>query len=647
MLLSQSDTSLIIYHQAIKSNYDIAMSLDEGTSSQVDSIVALSINYSFTNKDSCLTLGQKSIQLGKKLTDKNIYANALLELGDSYRIYGDSEKASELLLKGKELYESLGNKGQIAYACNKLGALYSGQGENDLALKQYIKALELWEELKDTANIFKPTLNIAWIFYRLNQNYKAQTYNNRALELAKAVKDKRSIGYALNNRGIYLTALGKYYRLKADTVAEMKQLYSDSAEYYEGQIIENYEESLSLAKSIDDRRSVMRVLVNLAKAYSNRGSYNEALKLGKEAEKLENEIGDVNLIIMNSVNLSDAYRNLGKGKMSEKYGLKALELASNNKMSAQITAAHNELHKTYKMLGRFKDALVSHEAINTYILKTSEENTTKVIADAEARYQNVKKQNEILDQRNEILSLENRNSKIKKQRNSILGIGLIVLIVGFFISKLNKLRKDRNDKKAFAEALIFAQEQERKRIAQDLHDGIGQTLLMIKKQMDSSLDTSLENQKMISETLDEVRSISHDLHPFQLEKFGLLTAVKDMMEKFTRVSDVFMTNDIDLGEHKLTDKQEINIYRVIQEALSNIIKHSEATAAKVEMSIVNNILTCQIMDNGKGFDHEVTLAKSKSLGLKTMFERIATLNGKFKMKPNSEKGTVVEFSVPV
>jgi signal transduction histidine kinase len=199
---------------------------------------------------------------------------------------------------------------------------------------------------------------------------------------------------------------------------------------------------------------------------------------------------------------------------------------------------------------------------------------------------------------------------------------------------------------AFAEALIFAQEEERKRIGRDLHDGIGQTLLLIKKQMDNNIGATLENKQMISDTLNEVRSISQDLHPFQLDKFGLTATINDMVLKIEQSTDLFITREIDDIDGMLDQKSEIHLYRTIQEALSNIIKHAGASAAKISMHNKADKILVSILDNGKGFDLELAVLTSKSLGIRTMHERISAIGGKLKIEKGETSGTQVNIILP-
>jgi signal transduction histidine kinase len=284
-------------------------------------------------------------------------------------------------------------------------------------------------------------------------------------------------------------------------------------------------------------------------------------------------------------------------------------------------------------------ALEMLEIIQKRQKQKQEESVQKAIVDAETKYKTAEKEKEILE-------LAIANEKISKQRNYTIMGGLLLGIFGFWGYRFNKVKKDRNDKMAFAEALIFAQEEERKRIGRDLHDGIGQTLLLIKKQMDNNIGATLENKQMISDTLNEVRSISQDLHPFQLDKFGLTATINDMVLKIEQSTDLFITREIDDIDGMLDQKSEIHLYRTIQEALSNIIKHAGASAAKISMHNKADKILVSILDNGKGFDLELAVLTSKSLGIRTMHERISAIGGKLKIEKGETSGTQVNIILP-
>lgn len=229
----------------------------------------------------------------------------------------------------------------------------------------------------------------------------------------------------------------------------------------------------------------------------------------------------------------------------------------------------------------------------------------------------------------------------------MLSAGLLTLL-GFLGFQLTCVRRERNQKATFIEALIDAQEDERKRTAYDLHGGIDQSLLVIKQQFESNKNSSLENQRLISATLEEVRTISRDLHPVLLEKFGITAMMKDTVDQVgASAQEVFVSSEIINIEGLLSKQAELQIYRTVQEALSNVVKHADATSAKVTISRDATFVNVIVQDNGKGFDYELAVARSRSLGLRTMFERISSTGGKFSIKSTPGAGTKIQVRVPI
>lgn len=635
-----------IHLDATAENYNRLMALSSATDKQVDSLIQLSISYSYVHQDTSILIGEKSVELGRQLSESWMLGRALLELGDTYRIFGDIDKGEALILEGIAVYEKLKDEGQIAYGKNKMGALETQLGNYESALKYYISALEAWEKLKDSSNLMNPILNIGLVFSRMRNYKKANEYNAKAMALAKLQNNDRIRMYALNNQSLDLKSLSDYYVEKAEE-NDNNQNYLDSSEYYLLMSLSNHEEALGIAKSMNNKQSIIRSLVNIGQIQLAKGDIKGATTSSTEAEILLNDLKDVTLEILTYRNLAECYLKSGELRKAELYGLRCLALAKSKNMDGYIAGADNQLYQTYKEMGLFQKAMVHLEGLKDYSDRIGEINKNKAISEIEGKYQNVEKQNRILAQENEIIILEQQNLKAQKQRNMVLGGSVFLGLMGFMGVRMRNIRKERNDKIQFAEALIYAQEEERKRIARDLHDGVGQSLLLLKKQLESTHEVSLENKDVLSKTLDEVRTISRDLHPFKLEKFGLTSAIEEVLTRVGEVSNIFVSKSIDNIDKLFDDKTEINIYRTVQEALSNIIKHSDATAAKLDVVKLGNKVKFDIMDNGKGFDYEMAYVQSKSLGLKTMSERINSIGGNFSIKQGEAKGTVVSFIVPV
>jgi signal transduction histidine kinase len=645
-LQAQNEQSGPINLQPTTQNYIRAMAIENPSSRQVDTLIQLSISYSFTNEDTSVILGERSVEISKGHEDQAIHAKALLELGDTYRIFGNVPKGETLILEGKAIYETLGDEGQVAYADNKLGAVAVNKAEYDQAVKYYLSALEIWEKLKDSSNLTNPYINLGDAFWRLGQPDKAEEYTNKALQIAEELKQDRPRMFALNNQGLNFKALAESYSYIADTMSQDAQLYKDSVDLFYDKALQNFEKAYGLAQKLNNKQSAMRHLINMATIKDAKAEYPEALKLTKEAEVLSNNLGDVSIIVLIKRNLTSLYRQTGQMAQAIAYGEEAVKLAQDNNFPGYVAGVSDQLYQAYKQTGQFDKALKNLEQYKSYQVNTLDTEKVKAIAEIEEKYQTVQKEKQILEQQNEILELEKTNSRIARQRNLYTGSAGILVLLGFLGFQINRIRRERNDKKAFAEALIYAQEEDRKRIARDLHDGVGQSLLLIKKQLEASHATSMDNQRMITDTLEEVRSISRDLHPFQLEKFGLTTTLNDMVEKVGHASDIFITKEIDPVDGLLSEKAEINVFRTVQEALSNIVKHAEASAAKVTIRQEAGGIFLKIQDNGKGFDHELAVVKSKSLGLRTMYERISSIGGKLKIEKGAPKGTVIEIQIP-
>ncbi len=226
-----------------------------------------------------------------------------------------------------------------------------------------------------------------------------------------------------------------------------------------------------------------------------------------------------------------------------------------------------------------------------------------------------------------------------------LSIGPII-----YYRKVNKLKNDRLVQVEFSKQLIQSQEEERKRIASELHDSLGQDLLVIKnlalmnKNKNEQFD---EISKTAGLAIDEVRRISYNLHPYQLDRLGLSKAINSMFTNIEGVSKIKFDTNIGNVDNLFEKEKEINIYRIIQECVTNIIKHSDADNARVFVEKAEDVLLIEIADNGKGFNFESTKSESKGFGLKNLENRVSFLDGELKFKSAEEFKTQIKVKIPL
>ena len=632
--------------EATPENFEWLMSLKTIGQDDIESVSSLFSAYRKINKDSSLLIAERAMRLTEKEPDEYPHARVLYHYSFSLSDFGKYDAAEKQLIKGKKIAAKLNHQPLLASIFNRLGYVDIKRDRYETAIQHLINAIEIWGQLGKPGKQFTPTYQISHLYYNLSMIPKAEEYLNKASEFAEAAdSDNHRLTVNGGRSNIFGGLASKYFK-KSKLDLDNSEIFLDSMRHFLKKGIDVDVQSLEVAKKMNSKRAEINTLLSLTAGYNTLEEFEEALKYGKAAETLTKNYGDPNLINRSKYNMAYLYNVMGVPKQALNYALEGLKVVEEAGSDRLIANAHDMLSDIYSEMNDYKEAIDHLKHYQSYQQKIADIENNRVLADAEAKYQTTEKEKEILKQQKDILELENSNDKISTQRNYLMGGGLITGLIGFFGFRLNKIRKERNDKIQFADALIHAQEEERKRIARDLHDGVGQSLLLIKKQMESSHETTLENQQMISSTLEEVRSISQDLHPFQLEKFGLTATIKAIITKIDRSSDLFITSEIDDIDQQVSGKAEINIYRVIQEAFSNIVKHAEATAAKVSIQSSDKDIFIKIQDNGKGFDHELAVIQSKSLGLRTMHERISNTGGTFNIKKGSPEGTVLEIRIP-
>jgi signal transduction histidine kinase len=214
--------------------------------------------------------------------------------------------------------------------------------------------------------------------------------------------------------------------------------------------------------------------------------------------------------------------------------------------------------------------------------------------------------------------------------------------------------------KEFSRKLVESQENERKRIAAELHDSLGQNLIVIKNEIKKCLKTISEDNRdsetleftssIVTQTLNEIKEIAYNLRPPQLDKLGLKDAISSQVKRVLNTSETAIFMEIDTDDVEIPPDTEINIFRIIQEGINNILKHSSASEAIIKLKKVKENIYLEISDNGEGFDNKKEKEQNvayEGFGLKGMAERATMLGGTFQV--NSKKGieTTLKIVIPI
>jgi signal transduction histidine kinase len=199
---------------------------------------------------------------------------------------------------------------------------------------------------------------------------------------------------------------------------------------------------------------------------------------------------------------------------------------------------------------------------------------------------------------------------------------------------------------------MVQQEEERKRVASELHDSIGQSLLIIKNRALLAIDGTAstgEQLQEISETassaVEEVRRIAHNLRPVELDHLGLTRSLEVLLKRMEASSPILFSADLEPVDRLLPKEAEVNVFRIVQEWLSNVARHSNASAALVSLRREDHHLKLRIRDDGDGFP--AARGTRPGIGLRSIAERVRMIGGTVDIRSEAGEGTTMTVEVPL
>ena len=245
---------------------------------------------------------------------------------------------------------------------------------------------------------------------------------------------------------------------------------------------------------------------------------------------------------------------------------------------------------------------------------------------------------------------------------TLMALGVAGTMVVIWKYRVGQLQRVQMAHEAFARQLIASQEAERKRIAGELHDSLGQSLVIIRNwamlgagqlENDAPAREELDEINTIaSRTINEVREIAYNLGPYHLERLGFENSIRDMASRVAQSSGIAIATELDALDGALASETQMSLYRVTQEALNNVVKHSRATETRIALKRESTGVRLTVADNGQGFDPQTSKASETldasrpGLGLKGMAERVRLLGGVLTIRSAPEQGTTVEALLP-
>jgi signal transduction histidine kinase len=408
------------------------------------------------------------------------------------------------------------------------------------------------------------------------------------------------------------------------------------------------EQSAAVALRIQDPELILYCLDNLSNVWSELGNNQKALQYELTLLQYPDAWNDNYHKAGVYEHLTEIYIRLKDWDNAQYYQKLALMYAQLIKSNDWIFECYKLQSKIDEARGDYKSALQNHKKYLELKDSVYQKQYDVKMAGMSKQYELESKQRTISLLEKDRQIQENQLERRQLERNVILLVSLLLVVIIWLVFRFFHNRTAESLREAFAHDLIMQQEAERQRISKELHDSVGQNILFIKNQLlKQDSGTSGQLTVAVDTALEEVRNISKALYPNQLDKYGLESAVASLCDLTSETTGIFVSHDLAGINEKLNKETRINLYRIIQECISNTLKHAEATAIRITSRSVQNKIELVVQDNGKGFDKGILERKSqRSFGLLNLEERVKMLHGKLELDTAVSRGTKLTFLFP-
>lgn len=635
--------------------------------------ILLSETYRNTNVDSAEIFAQKGIELAQQRKQNKMEAYAHNAMGYVKYFKGDYKASIESFQHYFKSSESIHDKIAMGFAKNNEGNVYIELGDYVTALEKYNEALEIRKEAKDTIGIAMSYNNMGYIYKDLGDYEKAIANFLYALRVYENAQDKKSIGMTY-------TYLASVYRRKKDFALAHENLdkayaiqqqqndygnmgislhakaavYGDEKKYDSAVLY--FKKAKPMYEKNNDVRQLGLIHADIAEVFERQQVHDSAIYYFLKGIAYNNSIHNKRSQASLYTGIANAYLQIKNTRNCQLYLDSAFQIISSTRKKEDFKNYYKVLSDYYKATGDNARALSNLDLFTTYKDSLLNEENQKAIADMQIKYDVEKKDQQIKLQTSELL----------RRNIMLIGLGalsLLLLLLGIsYYNRLKLKQKTRLQEEIMRQqdyatkAVIEAEENERKRIGSDLHDGVGQLMSAAKMNLSAIEDrvtfNSIQDKQayeksiaLVDEGCREVRAVSHSIMPNALLRAGLSNAIKEFIEKLDNRTLKINLHSVGLNE-RLDSNIETVLYRIIQECVNNVIKHSGANALDISLIKDTDGISATIEDNGKGF-HVIEKQKEDGIGLKNIQTRVTYLKGTIDIDSAPGRGTLVAIHVPL
>jgi len=493
-----------------------------------------------------------------------------------------------------------------------------------------------------------------------------------ALELSKALKNdssqmaawvilattdyylgKGADGIEKINNALAVSSDDKYWLIRATMLSNQGAMLIDEKRQDEAEVV--LKSCIKIFEEQDQIRHAKYWQANrlLASAFHRQKKFSQAKSLYYEVIENAAGIGDSVIIGGLAMAFTPLFVETGQLDSALYFAELSVKVARKFQFDNDLIGALTSSVNINEALGNYKDAYRDMREISIINSRIYTKNLEDKVSEVKVKYETEQERQakELAMEQAKSAELALVAERSQKQRLA-LGLLAVVLIaaIAFLVFYLKNQRKQAQLEKEVQAtrlgALVEGEDQERSRIARDLHDGISQLLFGVKLRLQVLELNDEQLLKILSNAIDEVRAISHNLAPTDMSEAGFMKALRQNAERINQSNQLAVELVSEIEQLPLNQMQQTNLFRIAQEVLNNTLKHAAASKLILEVNLNEKSIQFIAKDNGKGMDTDVANAAS-GIGWNNIKARLQVLNGQLKVESSPNNGTQIFISIPI
>ncbi len=535
------------------------------------------------------------------------------------------------------LSKKLRNRQGQADVYEKRSLIYYYQGEYEAAVRDHLRAIHLYQELGDSSGLGHAYLQLGYQGKKRDLKGSIQQMET-GVAILEAIGDEAKLTGGYDNLGVLYEMQGDYSKagFLYEKVYQMKLKRNDS---------------IGLPYSLDHLGGLAVLM----------GQYTKAEKLMETSFQIRKLRNDLNGMAESRLYQAELYRAWQKPKQVIALMEEAIPLGRQIGYSQMVLKAHRYLAEAYAETGVYAAAYQHQKAFSLLndSLFTIAGNHKILQLEKKFEMREKEQENRRLVQEKEIQGLELSQQKAANARLFWTAVSALLSLLLLFSYVYARLQARQRAEKAQLQrqnfkAVLAAEEKERSRIARELHDSVGQLLAAAKLhwsifelQVHDMLKGKVQEQiRLLDEAVQEVRAISHNLMPVALTSKGLFSAIRGTVERINVAGGMQIELYMEVEGDRFEPDFELSVYRMVQEVLSNMLKHAYASRIVLDIQLDEKELLISMRDNGIGFQTD-RISRSSGIGWGNLRARTDLLGGRMEVISQPGEGTSVLFELPV